>query len=185
MEAVMNRGAIAVDRDLLTSIMSPYKEHCKYLKKVYIESQPAPQGIGRDRRAPGLVTATGEFSIPESCYIDDTGHFNSVEFHICYNQLIYVLLAYCVEHKLLDALKDMNLEEYRRRQLPDILLVDFETSFKRPIMNPHFFHGRLTIMKTAVRARTIFIRSYCCFYDSSNGFSEGVMLLAIVDNSKH
>ena len=38
----------------------------------------------------GLISAKGRFSIPDSCYIDDTGHFNAVEFNICFNQLAYV-----------------------------------------------------------------------------------------------
>ncbi|MEO1375818.1 MAG: FcoT family thioesterase, partial [Cyanobacteria bacterium J06635_10] len=53
---------------------------------------------------------TTDFSIPESCYIDDTGHFNSVEFNICYNQLFYIIIAYLIKNQLLEVMKDWNLE---------------------------------------------------------------------------
>lgn len=174
-----------VNSDLFVTIMSPYKDHCKYLKHVSIvdDEQPFLNGRNGHHRSPGLITAKGRFSIPDSCYIDDTGHFNSVEFHICYNQFIYVLLAHCVEHKLLDVINFMDLEEFKRRQLPDILLAEFTTSFKRPIRNSDYFHGLLTIKKTAVRRKTIFIKSHCSFFDDQDGFSEGDMLLAIVDSA--
>ena len=57
------------------------------------------------RRSPGtdqkLIVGKGRFSIPESCYIDDTGHFNAVEFNICYNQLAYVLFAGVIDAGLM------------------------------------------------------------------------------------
>ena len=34
------------------------------------------------------------------CCIDDTGHFNSVEFHICYNQTLYYTVAKSVQERL-------------------------------------------------------------------------------------
>lgn len=173
-----------VEPNLLVTIMAPYKKNCKYLKSVRIVSEDEQRFSNGHKHSPvGLVTAKGEFSISDSCYIDDTGHFNSVEFHICYNQFIYVLLAYCVENRLLDAMKFMDLDEYKQRQLPDILLAEFSTSFKRPIKDSGNFHGMLTIRRAVMRGTTIFIKSHCTFYDDHNGFSEGDMLLAIVDNS--
>ncbi len=186
MSITLRPEAVAVASDLLVSVLAPYKEHCKYLKKVFIVGEGAAESNGGDSHAAsGLITAKGEFSIPSSCYIDDTGHFNSVEFHICYNQFIYVLLAYCVENRLLSAMQDMDLEEYKRQQLPNILLVQFSTTFKRPIRNPDHFHGRLTIKRAVVRGKTIYIKTHCVFFDNNNGFSEGDMLLAIVDDASN
>lgn len=173
MVTVLRHTAEAINPDLLESVLLPYKEHCKYLKKMSVAGE-----------SPGLITATGEFSIPDSCYIDDTGHFNSVEFHICYNQFIYVLLAYCVEHNLFGAMGGMDMEEYRRRQLPDILLAQFSTSFKRPILHADRFTGTLTIKRVSARGKTIFVKTYCTFHDDAGGFSEGEMLLAILESAR-
>lgn len=169
-----------VDAELISAILEPYKENCKYLKKVFVNTG-SDAGPNNDAGASGVISATGEFSIPESCYIRDTGHFNSVEFNICYNQFVYVLLAYCVEHRLLDAMKDMDLETYKRRQLPDILIAEFASSFKRPI-NSGYFYGKLTIRKMTVKRNIIFVRTECSFHDDNKGRSEGEVLLAIVDS---
>lgn len=66
------------DPSLLAQVLNPYKAHCKYLKSAQVTKEGDPHDGGR-------VIGRCEFSIPQSCYIDDTGHFNSVEFNICYN----------------------------------------------------------------------------------------------------
>lgn len=178
METLVKDQAEIVDAELIRAILEPYKENCKYLKKVFVDPGSGPDG---DDTASGVISARGEFAIPESCYIRDTGHFNSVEFNICYNQFVYVLLAYCVEHKLLDAMKDMDLETYKRRQLPDILIVEFASRFKKPV-NSIYFYGKLTIRKVTVKRSIIFVKTECSFHDDNKGRSEGEVLLAIVDS---
>src|SRR5205823_5095442 len=82
----------------ISKILAPYKQNAKYLKSALILDY---YERGFDDQIPKsaieLVNIEGNFSISESCYIDDTGHFNSVEFNICYNQLAYVLFAKCIE----------------------------------------------------------------------------------------
>ena len=69
----------AVDPQLLARVLTPYKPHCRYLRTAAV----------RYATARSIAAASGTFSIPESCYIASTGHFNAVEFNICYNQLTY------------------------------------------------------------------------------------------------
>ena len=71
--------------------------------------------------------------------IGDTGHFNSVEFNICYNQLIYYLIAKSVQEGLLPALRGWTLDDFWRSQLPDILITNFSSSFKRKMRGKRFF----------------------------------------------
>ena len=82
------------DRELLSLVLRPYKMHCRYLKTADLEAAQDPG-----------PTVAGNFEIDESCYIDDTGHFNSVEFNICYNQLAYYLIAKSVQEGLLPAFR--------------------------------------------------------------------------------
>ena len=159
----------AFDPGMLKAVLRPYKPHCQYLKHVTIEC---------DRSRAGAVVANGEFGIPESCYIADTGHFNAVEFNICYNQLAYCLVAHSVEHGLIPALNRWNFDEFTRRQLSDCLIVQFTSSFRRP-MKAADFRGRIAIEKVAVRKDTIFLRTTCSFTDGE-GQAEGGALLAIV-----
>lgn len=170
-----------VSQDLLNTFLQPYKENCKYLKKAQFQ-QPALSGNINNTRnyEQGLWLMKGDFSISDSCYIDDTGHFNSVEFNICYNQIIYILIAYLIENKLLEAMNDWTLEEYKHRQLSDFLIVKFSSSFKRPINSNHF-QGTLSINKVSVRGNLIMLKTSCAFYDDNAGWSEGDITIAILN----
>jgi hypothetical protein len=76
--------AMAVDSAVLAVVLAPYKLNCRYLLSVVAEY---------GQKGCSLASARAEFSIPESCYIASTGHFNAVEFNICYNQLAYSLMG--------------------------------------------------------------------------------------------
>lgn len=162
-----------VAADLLAAVLAPYKPHCRYLHQAVVE---VPGGEGP------LVLARGEFGIPESCYIDDTGHFNSVEFNLCYNQLVYTLMAQCVAADLLPAFSAWTVDEYLARQLPDVLIHEFSSKFKRP-MDMRRFTGEVAIAEARDRRRFLFLRTTCRFWDEAGGESEGEISLAIVDRA--
>src|SRR5215475_7252302 len=154
-------ASISVSNELLQTVLEPYKPHCRYLQTATVEHSKT-RGNG--------VTAVGEFSIAESCYIADTGHFNAVEFNICYNQLSYCLLAQCVQDRLLDALDAWDLAEYQRRQLSDFLIVEFISVFRKP-MNAREFRGQVKIDKVATRRESVFMKTTCNFEDCTGGWS--------------
>ena len=79
--------------NLLRLILIPYKPHCRYFQNAFL-------------------TARGEFSISESCYIAETGHFNAVEFNICFNQLSYYLIAECSHHQLLNDFSGWDINKF-------------------------------------------------------------------------
>ncbi|BAY46055.1 hypothetical protein SAMD00079811_36620 [Scytonema sp. HK-05] len=170
-----------VNQNLLDVFLEPYKQDCKYLKKAqfqYAEPSNLLEQSKSDHQ--GLWFIKADFSIPESCYIADTGHFNSVEFNICYNQLFYIMIAYLLENKLLDVMKDWDLETYKRRQLSDFLIVKFSSTFKKPI-NSSNFQGTLSINKYSGRGDLIMIKTSCAFYDRNGGWSEGDVTIAILN----
>jgi len=85
---------LAIANEFTAEILKPYRENATYLKAAEIVEVNDKTAIaGTDQK---LIIGKGRFSIPESCYIDSTGHFNAVEFNICYNQLAYVLFAGCI-----------------------------------------------------------------------------------------
>ncbi|MEC4812890.1 MAG: FcoT family thioesterase [Scytonema sp. PMC 1069.18] len=171
-----------VSQDLLDVFLEPYKENCKYLKKAQFQEPEQSHLIKKSNREnQGLWFIKADFSIPESCYIDDTGHFNSVEFNICYNQLFYILIAYLVKNNLLDVMKNWNLKTYKRRQLNDFLIVNFSSAFKKPI-NSRKFQGTLSINRCSTRSNLIILKTSCAFYDDNGGWSEGDVTIAVLNS---
>jgi FcoT-like thioesterase domain len=76
---------MAIPSKLAAEILRPYKQNATYLKSAEITHVNDKSAISPGTADHKLVSGKGRFSIPESCYIDDTGHFNAVEFNICYN----------------------------------------------------------------------------------------------------
>lgn len=156
---------------LLERVLLPYKQDCTYLKSADITV------------ADGLAAGRGEFEIPQSCYIDDTGHFNSVEFNICYNQLVYYVMACAVRDSLMPAFSEWTLADYWSRQLPSILITSLSSKFKRPI-DPRSFSGEVEFTKLTRRdlLRPLLIAETTCrFWDASGGKAFGDVTLAILN----
>lgn len=163
------------DSELLSMVLRPYRAHCQYLRTAVLE-------VARNQ----LPTVSGDLEIGESCYIDDTGHFNAVEFNICYNQLAYYLIAKSVQEGLLPALRGWTLDDFWRAQLPDILITTFSSSFKRKMRGKRFF-GSVSVAdvvrldKSAWWQSQILLRTTCRFWDEPDGLAVGKVTIAITN----
>lgn len=164
--------AVENDMPLLTKVLRPYHgKDCEYLKSAKVQKQA-------DR-----VVGCGEFGIKESCYIDDTGHFNAVEFNICYNQIMYYVIAKAVKDGLMAEFTDWTLDDYWQRQLPDVLISRINSNFKRPINARHFF-GEIEFVQSNLRTGKrpiLFLNTVIRFYDEFGGYGEGEVGLALVN----
>ncbi|MGM0351974.1 (2E)-enoyl-ACP glycyltransferase [Streptomyces sp. ECR3] len=161
------------DEELLIRVLVPYKEHCKYLKSAEVTASA------------GLSCAQGVFAIEESCYIDNTGHLNSVEVNIAYNQLMYYLVAKSVKEGLLTGFEAWTLDDFWRHQLPDILIARFASNFRRPV-NPRHFTGEMEFRSVARRApggSSPFLHAQTVFryQDAHGGRCDGEATLAFVN----
>jgi FcoT-like thioesterase domain len=163
-----------VSDSTLEAVLAPYKQHCRYLQSATVEK--SLEGASR-------VTARGKFAISESCYIADTGHFNAVEFNICYNQLAYCLLAQCIDLQLLDSLRKWSIDAFSRRQLSDFLIVQFSSKFRKPL-NARWFDGQVDIDKVTVLKGSIFMKTSCSFEDSLGATASGGALIVILGNGQ-
>ncbi len=163
------------DRQLLELVLRPYRTHCRYLKTAVL-----------DVTGESSATVSGMFEIDESCYIDDTGHFNAVEFNICYNQLAYYLIAKSVQDGLVPAFREWTLDDFWHRQLPNILITDFRSTFKRQ-MHGRRFSGSVTLTNVRRLEKSmrwnplILLYTSCQFWDSMGGVSGGDVKIAITD----
>ena len=156
------------------AILSPYKPETTYVRRAFAEPT-------RDGQT--LVRAHGDFGIAESCYIADTGHFNAVEFNICYNQLAYLVLGQSVRSGWLPEMGIDSFEEYRRRQLPDFLIVRLESEFRRAI-DARAFKGTVGVRSVRARKTLMLIDTEVSFSDERGGRADGKVLLGVVDSRK-
>jgi hypothetical protein len=166
-----------IERSIVDAMLSPYKEQCRYLKQAGVESARAAPPA---RTPVEALSGFGIFSIQESCYIQDTGHFNSVEFNICYNQLAYVTVADLTVRNLIGPMQGVTLSEFRTKQLPNMLIANFSSTFKRSI-DARLFYGRFRIERLSVRKDSLYMRTHCSFFDDNGGFSDGTVLLALLN----
>ncbi|MCP2342711.1 FcoT family thioesterase [Actinomadura rupiterrae] len=168
------------DQELLHRVLTPYRaKRCEYLTSIEITLSGDPLDGGR------LVGAC-TFEIPESCYIDDTGHFNSVEFNICFNQMAYYLMAKAVKESMIEPFSRWTLEEFWHRQLGDVFITDFKSAF-RASMRGRFFHGEIEVADIAewdgndLRDPLVILRTKCRYWDEHGGDSHGEVAAAITN----
>ncbi|MEV0899950.1 FcoT family thioesterase [Actinoplanes sp. NPDC049802] len=160
------------DPELLAGVLRPYaRPRTEYLKSATVHV------------ANGLASAEGEFSIPFPCYIDDTGHLNSVEVNICFNQLMYYLIAKCVQERAVPALAAWTMTDYWAKQLPDMLIAKFSSKFIRPI-DSQAFHGEVSFAEFSERNRSRpvqFIDMPWRFWDAAGGIAMGEVRMALIE----
>ncbi|GAA4228957.1 fatty acyl CoA thioesterase FcoT [Actinomadura meridiana] len=166
------------DRELLPLVLRPYRDHCKYMRSAVVAVEP-----------PGRPTVSGDFAIGDSCYIDDTGHFNAVEFNICYNQLAYYLIAKSVKERLIPVLGEWELDDFWRHQLPNILITSFRSRFKQRMRGKRFF-GSVSLTDSVRLEKSdrwdplVVLHTVCRFWDETGGRSSGDVRLAITDSAR-
>jgi hypothetical protein len=168
------------DEELLTRVMRPYRsKNCVYLKEALV-------GVVGDNPEDRKVSAACRFEIPESCYIDDTGHFNSVEFNICYNQMAYFLIAKSIKERLIEPFSQWSLKDFWQRQLGNILITDFRSAF-RVQMRGRYFDGEMEIVETVawegsdIRDPLVVVRTTCRYWDEHGGDCHGEVTAAITN----
>ncbi|MEU1177789.1 FcoT family thioesterase [Streptomyces sp. NPDC005820] len=162
------------DEPLLDRVLRPYKAHCRYLRSADVTV-----------RDDGPAAVQGAFAIPESCYIDDTGHLNSVEVNICYNQMMYYLVAKSVQDGLGPGFADWTLDDFFEHQLPDILIARFTSAFRRPV-DPRSFSGEMAFRSVTRRSPgggPPFLHAETAFryWDAGTGRCDGEATLAFVN----
>ncbi|GGM06038.1 hypothetical protein GCM10010129_57140 [Streptomyces fumigatiscleroticus] len=170
--------SVTSDTPLLNRVLTPYRDNCRYLKSAEISLAGQPMHGG-------TATARCEFGIDESCYIDDTGHFNAVELNICYNQMFYYIIAKGVQDRLFAPFDGWTMQDYWDRQLPDILIVKLSSNFRRPI-NARKFSGEIRLDKVVERARSgggglVVADTSCRFWDDAGGDARADVKIAITN----
>lgn len=161
-----------ITTSFLARVLTPYRKHCCYLKSASFQYQ---EELG----IKGL-TIHGQFVIDDSCYIDDTGHFNAVEYNICFNQIAYLHLAHCIDNGLIPELADFEMDSFFEKQLSHFLIARITSSFQS-FINARHFYGSFGIESIKKTSKCTFIKTYCSFFDDKKGKSKGEVTLAIMN----
>lgn len=186
--APVQGGVGAVPHEYLQRVLRPYlPTGTDYLRSASIAKVPAPERLAKEDP---FMVAEGRFCIPSSCYIQSTGHFNAVEFLICFNQLAYTSLGYGVTHGLFAGLAESWGSETTRakldtvtekvffdNQLSSMLILKAETRFQK-FIDAADFRATLSIQSMFTRRDTVFVETECRFSDDRGGKAEGNVLLA-------
>jgi hypothetical protein len=174
------QGTYPDDEDLRVRVLTPYRgKNCEYLKTAEVTVTGHPPENGR-------LTVDCDFEIPESCYIDSTGHFNAVEFNICYNQMAYYMMAKSIQDGLLEPFSRWSMDDFWNRQLGNILITDFHSAF-RVEMRGQRFRGQLEVVDVAawdgtdLRDPLVVMRTRCRYWDEFGGDSFGEVTAAITN----
>jgi hypothetical protein len=173
----------------LSNILAPYQPTgTDYLRaaKVVQGVLDSPPG---EKEAP-IITTEGRYAIPSSCYIQSTGHFNAVEFLICYNQLAYATFGHLIAEDILAKLPDgrvsaacqielkrLSISLFLTKQLSSMFILKASTRFKR-VINASSFLCRLSVDSIFYRHGTLFTNTHCEFSDEHGGGADGSVLLA-------
>jgi len=179
------RNTYKIKQSFLDKILRPYHPtDTDYLKSTHIDLNTT------DIKDTPILTTIGQFNIPRSCYIKDTGHFNAVEFIICFNQLAYATFGHMINSRFFDngpingitsqcreIMASISIETYFDKQLSSMLILKTITRFKS-VINAKFFTGTLSVNKFGYRKNTLFISTSCIFRDDNKGYANGNVLLA-------
>jgi hypothetical protein len=167
--------------DVQQRVLAPYKPHCRYVHRAEFSAPVDRRPVRADDPASWL-RIDGACGIPEPCYIDATGHFNAVEFNIVYNQLLYLCLAETVRQRLLPALAGWDLDEFFRRQLPDVLIADYHVRFFRPQQSARFDAWMaITEVEPRPHKQMVLLQTRCGASAAAGGRSEGEVTIALVN----
>jgi hypothetical protein len=184
---VAHRFPMAIADSFVADILKPYRPHARYLKSAEI-TQVSEEMPGDTESKTSLVTGTGRFSIPESCYIDDTGHFNAVEFNICFNQLAYVVFGKCVAAGLMHRIWPASVAyipsftEYKKHQLPAMLIVRVDGVRFFRMMKSDDFGATFSIDRMTMLGQAGFFYTSITFSDSEGVKAKGNVVLAFQPN---
>lgn len=166
------KDTIAVSEALLAKVLEPYSHKgCRYLLDAEYQATE------------NSVVALGNFSIAEPAYIRSTGHFNTVELFMCFNQLAYSAFAPAIANEQIPEFRGWSLADYLNNQLPSMFVKTASSRFKTPI-NAQSFSARLVSADFEVIERTMrYLKVPCAieFWDDAGGAASGEVELAVIN----
>ena len=170
-----------ISPEFIHNVLDVYDENCRYIHDMHYRYQ---MNRREDDLIPHQLQAEARFSIEKSSYIKDTGHFNAVEFILCFNQIAYVLLAKSIQTGLIKPLHNWKENTFYQRQLPDVLILSTSASFKRAINAKNFF-GKVYWDSAHLKKGHLFMNWRIEYFDDALGKASGKFLCCIQNINKN
>ena len=164
-----------IGNSVMEIMLREYFSHCRYLRNPSIEVSNNTDYFAKDSKIKGK----GDFAILECCYGSNSGHLNSAEFPICFNQLGYVIFAEAVSRQLLPELNMSTVKEFKEAQMNRCLILEERRRFKRPIDSKNF-HVEMSIERSKVLHGLPFYFMNASFSDDKGGLAIGKVKIAIL-----
>lgn len=170
--------SVPVSTEVLEAMLSPYLPDVRYLQSVLVEVKAPEERGGRHGC---VIVGHGEFVSPtQPWYIRDTGHFNAMEFNLCFNQIAYATVAQCVAEKMIPELHHMDFSQFRERQLSHMLITSLESRFRKPMQSGRFT-GEFVLDAAMRRGDMVWLKTRCSFGSGAATYSSGKVTLVILD----
>lgn len=150
--------SIGISQQSLDETLDCYLPTVRYLRSARVTH--AEKGSGFDSEmGSSLALAQGEFASRAPWYIRDTGHFNAIEFNLCYNQLAFVLVRQSVESELDATLSEfIPKQDFLARMLPALVILRYSVTFERA-MQAACFSGLLSLSKVVKKMGRLFLHT--------------------------
>lgn len=173
-----NRLISSLSPDLIQRVLQPYLPASRFVQSARLD-RPRQQRLPQSDDPDSWLRLDVDCVIDQPCYIEATGHFNAVELNITYNQMIYLCLAEALRLELLPQ-PAWSFEEFFEHQLPDVLIVDYQARFKRPMQSARY-KAWMMIESVQVRPRRkmMLLKTRCAATDDGNDKNEAQVSIAL------
>lgn len=159
----------------IDTVLAPYYSKAKYVQSATITGDVPTEGSN------SKLVVRGKLSVPSSCYIQSTGHFNAVEFFIISNQLGYLAQAWAMKSgAFAKILPGEKLADFRNKQLGDMLLLSVDAKFLKMI-DASDFYGEAQWYDTRHNEESglLILEWLATYYDNKGGRATGHVTSAI------
>ena len=149
---------VSVPQAMIDETLDCYLEHCRYLRSATLEYRRDGAAFATEYGEVSFLSR-GRFSSVPPWYIRDTGHFNSIEFNLCYNQLSYVSLAHATTLGEIPWLwRHTDAGDIQSKKLSDALITRFSSRFHHAMQSAEFV-GDFWVARAVVRGGRLFIKT--------------------------
>jgi len=159
----------AVPDDRLADVLAPYRSDTTLVRRA---------AVGRDDR--GIVHLAAETAFGPAAHRPGATTLDPSEANILYNQMLYVGLGECVARGLHPLLAPWDWATFRRRQLPDVLILQFSLTLPPRGLVRAGLRGTLRFPSMERKRNLLLIHTEATFLDA-DAEGHARVVVAIVD----
>jgi len=175
-----NRLVTSLSTELIERVLLPYLPASRLVQSAQLD-RPRQTRMPESNDPDSWLRLDAQCAVTTPCYIEDTGHFNAVELNITYNQMLYLCLAETLRLGLIPK-PAWDLEDFFKSQLPNVLIVDYQARFRRPMTSARY-QSWLQIESIRVQGQRnrVRLQTRCAASNDGNDANEAQVSILLVD----